>query len=237
MAIMCNHETCPQPWSQPMSLTLYYHPLASFCHKVLIALYESGTAFDKRLIDLGSAADRAELQGVWPLVKFPVLRDHQRQRDLPETSIIIEYLDRFYPGAHLMIPPDAEVALEVRLWDRVFDQYVQGPMQEVVFDRIRGAHGDMAQQHEALRTAYAMIEGQLARRDWIAGDGFSMADCAAAPALFYASTIEPLPADTPQLQAYFERLMQRPSVKRTLDEARPYFSLYPFADAIPARFL
>ncbi|MEO7496117.1 MAG: glutathione S-transferase family protein [Massilia sp.] len=220
-----------------MALTLYYHPLASYCHKVLIALYEHGVAFDKRLIDLGDPADRAELGAVWPLVKFPVLRDQARGRDVPETSIIIEYLDHYYAGGRAMIPADWDAALEVRLWDRFFDNHVQGPMQAIVAHRLFGGSGTLDKEHAALAAAYHMIERQLAAREWVAGDGFGMADCAAAPALFYAFTLEAPPADAPRLAAYFERLMARPSVRRVIDEARPYFHMYPFKEAIPQRFM
>jgi glutathione S-transferase len=219
-----------------MSLTLYYHPLASFCHKVLIALYEHGVDFDKRLINLGDEADRAELRAVWPLTKFPVLRDGRRGRDVAETSIIIEYLDRHFAGARKLIPEDWDNALEVRLWDRVFDNYVQGPMQAIVLDRLRGGNGDMSGERAALDTVYRMIDERMAARQWVAGDAFSMADCAAAPALFYAETLLDFPEECKHLAAYYERLMARPSVARVMQEAKPYFSMYPFADDIPARF-
>lgn len=219
-----------------MPITLYYHPLASFCHKVLIALYEHGTVFEKRLIDLGVAEDRAELEALSPIGKFPVIRDHARGRDVPESSTIIEYLDHFYPGAAPLLPPEWEPALDVRLWDRFFDNYVQGPMQAIVLDRLTGSKGDMARERAALTTVYRMIDERMAPRQWIAGDTFSMADCAAAPALFYAATLEPFPGGARHLEAYFGRLIARPSVRRVLDEAKPYFSMYPFAEAIPARF-
>ena len=219
-----------------MSLTLYYHPLASFCHKVLIALYENGIEFERRVIDLADAADRAELQAIWPIGKFPVIRDHARQRDLPESTVIIEYLDRFYPGEHPLIPVDWEAALEVRLWDRFFDNYLQAPIQQIVGDRIRGANGDLTKQRSTLETAYDMLDRQMASRTWVASQDFSMADCSAAPALFYASTLQPFPDEFSHLRAYFDRLIQRPSFQRVIDEARPCFSLYPFADAIPTRF-
>ncbi|MFW0754797.1 glutathione S-transferase family protein [Pseudomonas sp. H11T01] len=220
-----------------MPLTLYYHPLASFCHKVLIALYENGTAFEKRIIDLADDADRAELQALWPIGKFPVIRDHGRKRDLPESTIIIEYLDRFYAGQHPLIPDDWEAALEVRLWDRFFDNYVQEPLQQIVGDRLFGTKGDLSKQRSTLKTAYVMLDRQMASRIWVAGQDFSMADCAAAPALFYASTLEPFADEFSHLRAYFDRLTHRPSFQRVIDEARPYFPLYPFADAIPTRFL
>lgn len=219
-----------------MSLTLYFHPLSSFCHKALIALYELNIEFEKRVIDLGNDADRAELQGLWPIGKFPVLRDHARQKVVPESSVIIEYLDRIHPGQAQLIPEDRETALEVRLWDRFFDLHVQVPMQKIVADRMNAANGDLTRERAALTTAYGMLERQLAARTWVASPAFSMADCAAAPALFYASTLVPFPDDYQHLSAYFDRLVQRPSVKRVIGEARPWFSWYPFAEAIPERF-
>jgi glutathione S-transferase len=218
-------------------LTLFYHPLASFCHKVLIALYENGTTFEKRLIDLGDPAQRAELQALWPLTKFPVIRDAERDCNVAETSVIIEYLDHYHGGRHPLLPPDWNDAIEVRLWDRVFDNYVQGPMQQIVAARIKGSNADTSAERALLQTAYRLIDGHLAGRTWISRHGFSMADCAAAPALFYAATLEPLPAELVQLGAYFERLLERPSVRRVLEEARPYFPMYPFAEGIPRRFL
>ena len=219
-----------------MSLTLYYHPLASFCQKVLIALYENGTEFEKRIIDLGNEGDRAELQALWPFRKFPVIRDHARQRDVPETTVIIEYLDRFFAGERPLIPGDWDEALEVRLWDRLFDNYVQGPMTQIVYDRISSAEGDLTNQQATLATAYSMIDRHMASRTWVSGQHFTMADCAVAPALFYASTLQPFPDDFSHLRAYFDRLVERPSFERVIEEAKPYFSLYPFADAIPKQF-
>jgi len=220
-----------------VSLTLYYHPLASFCHKVLIALYENDTAFEKRLIDLSNAEERAELRAIWPIGKFPVIRDHTRQRDVAETTIIIEYLDHHFLAEHRLIPDNWDDALEVRMWDRFFDNHVQGPMQQIVSDRINGSHGDMSQPRATLHTAYEMIERHMDGRTWISDYGFSMADCAAAPALFYASIVHPFSEAHGHLSAYFDRLMEQPSVQRVIDEARPYFSLFPFVDAMPERFL
>jgi len=219
-----------------MPLTLYYHPLSSYCHKVLVALYEQAIEFEKKIIDLTNEADRAALQALWPLCKFPVIHDHARQRDLAESSVIIEYLDHFHSGQHPLIPADWDTALEVRLWDRFFDLHVQAPMQQIVADRLRATRGDLSRERAALMTAYGMLERQLAGRTWVASPDFSLADCAACPALFYASTLLALPEDCRHLQAYFERLTQRASFQRVIDEARPYFSLYPFAGAIPKRF-
>jgi len=155
---------------------------------------------------------------------------------LPESSVIIEYLDRFAAGRPL-IPADVDEALQVRLWDRIFDNYVHAPLQEIVLDHLRGAKGDMGGPRATIQTAYGLIDQQMAARPWAAGQTFSMADCAAAPALFYAHTLEAFPEPHVHLRAYFERLMVRPSVQRVLAQAKPYFSMYPFHSAIPARFL
>jgi glutathione S-transferase len=219
-----------------LSLTLYYHPLSSFCHKVLVALYENGTEFDRRIINLGDDKDRAELLAVSPIGKFPAIRDHVRKRDLAETTIIIEYLDHFFAGERALIPREWEDAFQVRLWDRLFDNYLQVPMQQIVGDRMRGGKGDVTRERATLDTAYGMIDNQMADGPWVAGRNFSMADCAAAPALFYAGIIQPFPEGHRRLRAYFDRLMERPSVQRVMEEAKPYFALFPFADAIPKRF-
>lgn len=215
--------------------TLYYHPLASYCWKVLIALYELGTPFEKRLIDLGDPTQRAELSALWPLCKFPVLRVDGRV--IVESSIIVEYV-ALHHGETLgaLFPPDAAGALDVRLWDRIVDNYVHAPMQELVLSRLQGSVADTSRARGTLVTAYELLEQQLSSGDWIVGNAFSAADCAAAPALFYALTIEPLPDRCSRLRDYFERLVERRSVKRTLDEARPYFASYPFERDIPARF-
>lgn len=215
-------------------VTLYYHPLASYCWKVLIALYEHGTPFEKRVIDLFDPAHGAELSALWPLCKFPVLRDGDRV--VAESTIIVEYLDRHHPGGRSLLPGDLDAVLDMRLWDRLFDNYVQTPMQEIVIDRLRGGTGDLSRAYATLTTAYELADKQLASSQWIVGDEFSVADCAALPALFYAATIQPFPAHCGRLSAYFDRLVERPSVRRTLEEAKPYFEDYPFASAIPARF-
>lgn len=219
-----------------MPLKLYYHPLSSYCHKALIALYEHGTAFETRLINLGDAADRAELEAIWPICKFPVLRDNARGKDIPEATILIEYLEQWYPGRQRLLPADPQLALDVRLWDRLLDQYVHTPMQEIVADRIRGGGTDLSRTRATLATAYGLIDARMAQLQWIGGADFSLADCAAAPALFYASIVEPFAPTQTHLAAYFERLMARPSVQRVIDQARPYFAMFPFVDAMPARF-
>lgn len=223
-----------------MSLALYFHPLASFCHKVLIALYEGGIAFEGHIVDLGNEASSAELLSLWPVGKIPLLRDEARDRTIPETSIIIEYLAQRYPEAAPLLPRDSELALQVRLWDRFFDLYVSVPMQKIVTDRLRpdGRHDPLGVEdaRATLRRAYGLLEQHLQGRVWAAGETFSMADCAAMPALFYAGIVEPFSRTHRNITAYFERLLERPSVSRTLEEARPYFHLFPLRDDIPTRF-
>lgn len=223
-------------------LTLYQHPLASFCHKVLIALYENETPFDKIQVDLANDESSARFLNIWPVGKMPVLRDDKRDKTIPETTIIIEYLDRYYPGSKPLLPKDDEARLDVRLWDRFYDLYVQGPMQKIVVDRLRPEeerdHRGVAEARANLKTAYEMIEKQMetAGKTWAVGEDFSMADCAAAPALFYAGILEPFADTHPQTAAYFERLLQRPSFQRVLTEAEPFFPFFPFVDEMPARF-
>ncbi|MGF6178702.1 glutathione S-transferase family protein [Ensifer sp. 4252] len=224
-----------------MSLTLYIHPLASFCHKVLIGLYENDTPFDARIVDFSDPVSAASHVDRWPVGKVPVLHDSATGRVVPETSIIIEYLQQHYPGPVQLLPTDAGQLLEVRLWDRFCDLHVSVPMQKIVTDRIRpeGAndpHG-VAEAHAAIEIAYQMIEGQLHGKKWAAGDDFTMADCSALPALFFASIVHPFRDDQEQLAAYLDRLLQRPSIERVIAEAQPYFKFFPYQEAMPKRFL
>lgn len=214
-----------------MALRLYSHPFASYCQKVLIALYENATPFEAVLIDLGHEADRAELMRVWRVAKFPVLLDDARQCSVPESSIIIEYLSRYYPGPVTLLPQDPDLARETRLLDRFYDLYVSDPMQKIVGNRLRPAgQGDafgVAQAKASLDTAYGMIEDQLADKTWAMGDSFSLADCSAAPALLYANVVHPLGATFPRAAAYLKRLCERPSYARVLREAEPFWAIFP----------
>jgi glutathione S-transferase len=214
-----------------MSLTLHFHPLSSFCQKALVALYENDTPFEPHIVDLADEASRAALLKLWPIGKFPVLRDDARDRTIPESSIIIEYLAQHYPGRTRLVPADADLARQTRLRDRFYDLYVQEPMQKIVGDRLRPAsakdpHG-VEEARTRLRTAYGMIEEDMARRTWAMGDAFTMADCAAAPALFYANLVMPFADTHKNTAAYFGRLMERPSFARAVTEAKPYFPLFP----------
>lgn len=221
-------------------LTLFSHPLASYCWKVLLALYETDTAFHHERID-GPPKAHGKLPAMWPIGKMPVLLDRAREQIVPETSIIIEYLHQHYRQSVTLLPEPPSQQLDVRLWDRFFDLYVQTPMQNVVSDRMRpDAHKDMLGVREAketLDTAYAMLDRRAQSQDWAAGDKFTMADCSAMPALFYAQAVHPFTATYPALAAYFTRLMDRPSSYRVIREAAPYFHYFPFREAIDPRFL
>jgi glutathione S-transferase len=209
---------------------LYYHPLSSFCQKVLIALYENDIPFDGEITDVVSAEGRAAFVKIWPIVKFPVLRDEATGRVVPESSIIIEYLQHHAPCKTVLVPTDPDRAHEVRLWDRLFDLYVNAPMQKVMGDRRRpDSQRDpfgVAEARDAIATAYRVLDAALASKRWAAGDEFSMADCAAAPALFYAYMITPF-GEHAAVAAYFARLSERPSYARTRQEAEPFLQLVP----------
>jgi glutathione S-transferase len=214
-----------------MSLKLYFHPLSSFCQKTLIALYENDTAFEPHIVDLMAEDSRAAFKRIWPIGKFPVLRDDAKDRTIPESSMIIEYLAQHYPGRTQLVPADPDLALETRMRDRFYDLYVNVPMQKIVTDRLRPAgrndpHG-VEEAKALLQTACGLLEEEMARRTWAIGDAFSMADCAAAPSLFYADAITPFAGTYDNLSAYLGRLMARPSFARALEEAQPYFALFP----------
>ncbi len=212
-----------------MPLTLYYHPFSSYCWKVLIPLYEAGTPFRPRTLEDPQAA--AEWKRRWPIARFPVLVEEASALILPEATIIVEYLDSHHPGPQPLLPPDADVRLEVRLIDRFFDNYVHGSLQRIVSDRLRAAERrdpqGVAEAHAMLDTCYGWLEQRMADRAWAVGEGFTLADCAAAPALFYADWVHPIGDALPNVAAYRARLLARPSVKRAVDEARPFRPLFP----------
>jgi glutathione S-transferase len=216
-----------------MSLTLYYHPLSSFCWKALIALYENDTPFTPQMVDLSNDAERAALLKLWPIGKFPVLRDADKDRILPESSIIIEYLDTEYPGVTRLIPADTKLALQIRLRDRFYDLYVHLPMQKIMGDRLRPAESKdpygVAEAKARLQSCYGMIDKEVASRTWAMGEAFTLADCAAAPALFYGNMVVPFGDQHKNLSAFFERLKARPSFARVVKEAEPYFKMVPKA--------
>ena len=213
-----------------MSLTLHFHPLASFCQKVLIALYENGTPFTPNLVDLGNEAERAALVKLWPIGKFPVLRDDARNETVPESSIIIEYLDQHYRGARASSrrsrPRPADAAARPLLRSLCASADAEDHRRPAA---ARGQEGPARRRGSGaqLRTSYAMIEQQMAAGGWAMGEAFTLADCAAAPPLFYGNMVVPFGESIKNLAAYFERLKTRPSFARVLKEAEPYFQMVP----------
>jgi glutathione S-transferase len=212
-----------------MSLVLHFHPLSSYCHKVLIALYENGTSFEPRIVNLMDAADAAAFKKMWPCGQFPVLQDGGDI--IPESSIIIEYLDQRYPGKTRFIPGEPEFARQVRFKDRFYDLHLHVHMQKVVGDRLRpegkkDPHG-VERAKSRLNVALDMIDAEMADRTWAMGDAFTLADCAAAPPLFYINKVFPLADRHKNAARYLDRLLKRPSYARAIEEAKPYFAMFP----------
>jgi glutathione S-transferase len=212
-----------------MSLALYGHPFSSYTQKVLIALYENDLPFDFRHLGPDTPEHAAEWLRRWPLRKFPLLVDGER--DVAETSVIIEYLQLAHPGPVRLLPADPMAALDVRFLDRFFDLHVMTPVQHAVNGALSGDAGKrrdgLAHAADKLELAYAWLEHRLAGADWAAGGDFTLADCAAAPSLFYADWTHPIAAAYPVLRAYRARLLARPSFARAVEEARPYRGLFP----------
>ena len=207
-------------------MKLYAHPFSSYSQKVLIALYENATPFEYRSLEDPPA--NAELVSLWPLKRFPILVDHGHT--ILETSTIIEYLQIHYPGPTRLIP-EGDAGVEVRMLDRVFDNYVMTPMQKIVLNQIRpepdrDSYG-VTEARGFLDRIYACLDERLSSRTWAAGDTFTLADCAAAPSLFYADWAHEISPTHARLRAYRARLLAYPSVRRAVDEARPYRSYFP----------
>jgi glutathione S-transferase len=212
-----------------MPLILYGHRFSSYTQKVLIALYENATPFEFRSVGPDNPENSAEWLRRWPLRKFPLLVDGDR--NIVETSIIIEYLELSHPGSRRLLPTDPRAALEVRFLDRFFDLHVMNAAQIAVDGALTGdaskRREGLALAEKKLQLAYAWLEGHLARKTWAAGDDFTLADCAAAPSLFYADWTCQISATFPTLRAYRARLLSRPSFARAVEEARPFRSYFP----------
>jgi glutathione S-transferase len=208
---------------------LFAHPFSSYSQKVLIALYENATPFRFRELGRDDPATYAEFAALWPLKRFPLLLDDGRA--IAEATIIIEHLELHHPGPIRLIPEDRCAALEARFMDRFFDNYVQTPLQKIVADALRPAEArdarGVAQARTMLDTSYGWLERRMANRHWAVDDRFTLADCAAAPALFYADWAHPIGEEFANLRAYRHRLNTRPSYARAIDEARPYRHFFP----------
>ena len=210
-----------------MTIELFAHPFSSYCQKAIAALYENDTPCTLRMLEPGSDSE-AELAAIWPIGKFPVLRESARV--VPEATTIVEYLDVHHRGPVRFVPDDPDAAIEARMLDRFFDNYVATPQQRIVFDLIRPEAArdpqGVAEARALLDKAYAWLDERMAGREWAAGD-FGLADLSAAPQLFYADWSHPMDGRYPNVAAYRERLMKRPSFARAIDEARAYRKFFP----------
>ena len=211
-------------------MELFAHPFSSYCQKVLLAFYELGTPFTLRLLGPDQAETAAEFAQLWPLQRMPLLR--VQGQVWVESTVIIEWLDQQHAGPTHLLPRDAQAALSVRMLDRFFDQYVMTPMQKIVFDcrraeRQRDPFG-VAEARALLERSYAWLDEHLQDgRSWAAGEAFSLADCAAAPSLFYADWVHPIASTWPHARAYRARLLKRPSMARCVEDARPFRAWFP----------
>lgn len=212
-----------------MSLALYGHPFSSYTQKVFIALYENGTPFEFRCLEADTPQHSVEWVKRWPMRKMPVLVDGER--NIVETTIIIEYLQLTHPGPVRLIPADPMAALEVRFLDRFFDLHVMDAMQVAVMSALKRlpmkTEEGLAIAKERLELAYSWLEGHLAGKTWAAGADFTLADCAAAPSLFYADWTHQISEAFPALRAYRARLLARPSFARAVEDARRFRSYFP----------
>jgi len=212
-----------------MNLVLYAHPFSSYCQKALIALYENDIPFTFRMLSQEHPDIMEAFEALWPIKRFPMLQDGDRT--IMEATIIIEYLGLHYPGPVKLLPDDPAAAIEIRMLDRFFDNYVMTPQGKLTFNLIRAPEDrdpiGAQEAHAMLEKAYAWLEQHIAGREWAAGDSFTMADCAAGPALFYADWSHPMGDRFPLVKAYRERLNARPSFARAIDDARPYRAFFP----------
>ncbi|MBS0383243.1 MAG: glutathione S-transferase family protein [Proteobacteria bacterium] len=210
-------------------MQVFGHPFSSYTQKALIALYENNTPFEFMPLTPEHPDIQAEFAQRWPIQRFPILVDGARQ--VMEATSIIEYLDVHHPGSARLIPADAGKAIEVRMLDRLFDNYIHTPQQKIVFNALRqetdrDPYG-VGEARRILDTAYAWLDRHMAGREWAAGEAFSLADCAAAPALFYADWTHPIGEPFRNVHAYRTRLLARPSFARCVEGGRPYRRLFP----------
>lgn len=212
-----------------MKPVLYAHPFSSYCQKALTALYENGTDFEYRMLDHAQPETLADFEARWPIKRFPILVDGDRT--IVEATIVIEYLGLRYPGPVKLIPDDPDAAIEVRMLDRFFDNYISTPQQKIVFDAIRSEPDrdpyGVKEARRMLERAYAWLDRHMEGRKWAAGEAFTLADCAAGPFLFYADWTHAIDPGFRNVHAYRRRLLERPAFARAVDEGRPYRKFFP----------
>ena len=213
-----------------MKPVLYAHPFSSYCQKVLTALYENGTDFEYRLLEHNDPETLADFEARWPIKRFPILVDGDRT--VMEATVIIEYLGLRYPGPINLIPDDPDAAIDVRMLDRFFDNYVSAPQQKIVFNAIRDEKDrdpfGVTEARAMLECAYAWLDRRMEDgRSWACGEAFTLADCAAGPFLFYADWTHAIDPAFTHVHAYRKRLLARPAFARAVDEGRPFRKYFP----------
>jgi len=210
-------------------MKLYFHPVSSYSQKTVMAFYEKGASFDPVVVTLTDPVSKAQYLKVHPLGKLPLLVVEGGEWKIPESSIIIEYIDRHCTGGTRLIPEDLDLARQTRFRDRFFDLYITEPLTKIFFDGRRPEHErdpyGVMRARETLTTALGMLDERMAKNTWALGDDFSMADCAAAPALAYCRMLHSFDAHK-NVAAYANRLLERPSFKRVQKEAEPYLSTF-----------
>ncbi|HET9459404.1 MAG TPA: glutathione S-transferase family protein [Sphingomicrobium sp.] len=210
-----------------MTIELFAHPFSSYCQKALIAFYENDISFTYRMLEDAGVGE--ELEALWPIKRFPILRENDRV--VLEATILIEYLHVHHPGPVRLIPEDPDLALQARMLDRFFDNYVMTPQGKFVFDALRPPEDrdpyGVGEARKMLDTSYAWLDERMQGRTWAVGEDFTLADCAAAPSLFYADWTHPIPEQYGNLISYRARLLDRPSFARAVDEARPFRHYFP----------
>jgi glutathione S-transferase len=203
-------------------MKLYYSPVSTYSQKALIALYEKGIDFEREIVDLGSPQGRAAFEAVYPIGKVPFLKASD-DWSVPESTIIIEFLDDRFPDTSRLIPAEREAARQVRFMDRMGDLYVNDPVVELLFQKIGFRPADEKRASRARKhidASYGWLDQRLAAQEWVSPTGFSMADCALIPPLFYAQLAAPFD-DRPGLRRYWERACKRPSYARVMAEFVP----------------
>ena len=221
-SLASEREMSDERYRSRVQFELYYHPLSTYCQKVLVAIHEKGARYKPHIVDLMNPESRDEYRELYPMGKVPLIVLNHGPL-IPESSIIIEYLDGL--GGPRMISTDPDVARKTRFKDRFIDLYLSDSVGTLFFENRKPAEAQDAQKIETsryrIKAAYDFLEYEISDQTWANGEDFSMSDCAAAAALLYAPDVAPYD-DYPSISSYAERLSARDSVRQAREEAAPY---------------
>jgi glutathione S-transferase len=211
---------------EEFAMKLYYNPLSTYSQKVMIAFHEKGIAYQPEIVDLMSPEGRAAYEKVNPIGKVPFLKPSEDWM-VPESTSIIEYLEDTFPDSPRLIPvAGGEAARQVRFMDRMADLYLNDPVVELLFQKFGLRKQDeerAARSRKFIAISYEHFNRRLGTQTWICAENFSMADCAAIPALFYAQVVAPFDSH-PNVVAYWRRAQQRPSYVKVKAEFEPIWN-------------